>query len=433
MTRRWSTTRVVAAAGLAMVLGAPDADAEVTTPDPCKLAEVTTDGLTVTIRDLGLKIDNDGSGTSLRQFDVVWDHTAAESMSMEAVVAAKLQETVPPKGSISHTYPKPGTYVLELAIATDDDPCQTFDIDAATPPTGLLYEVTLPPKAGGSSKPVAGGGQATSRTTTRAATPASGTKSDEGGLPAWVFGPVLAAAGGMGWWLRKLWRERMSKAQQREFDAATAKADAAAEAEAQRYHDDWEARQQSVADSEAKVGALEEARARAEADWLAAQSDAEAARLRGDDPAWQEAARRMGQAEEVLGRKGVEDLARRQRLGEAVFEGVKDTVGQLTGTKAVVEYAENLGERLDGVVTPYEEHQARIKALTQKYVDEGLDPGAAEVRAKAEYADPGEIRADQRDAVAGTAEAVKDAAIDTTKEQVEGKAKKWGGGKILGR
>lgn len=146
--------RVLATAcvvGLALVVQAlPAGAASVARPDPCGLAEVRADGLTVSVTDLGLNIGVGGE----QQFDVVWDWDRAEAMSStEAIVAAGLQDTVPPKGSISHTYPAAGTYTLELAIATADDRCQTFDIDAPTPPTGLLYKVTVPPSGEGAGAP----------------------------------------------------------------------------------------------------------------------------------------------------------------------------------------------------------------------------------------------------------------------------------------
>jgi hypothetical protein len=90
--------------------------------------------------------------------------------------------------------------------------------------------------------------------------------------------------------------------------------------------------------------------------------------------------------------------------------------------RKAVDFAQNVGENMQGIATPYDEVNAQIEARAEELVRAGENPTVAKQLAADEYNQGSRQR--DANALRDSVRATTDAAAETAQESVEGKAKK---------
>jgi PKD repeat protein len=278
----------------------------------------------------------------------------------------------------SHTFDAPGTYEVGLLVIDSHS-----NTDATTKPVTVgnlsqvqLGDVPAKPKLDPNEFALAG---------TEAG---SGGEDDGGGggINPIVFAGILAAvAAGLAGWMTLLWAHRSANAEQKkQLEAAIAERAARDRAE----HEAVEAAERSKKETD---------RLRDEAYRIAMEKYAES---QGTAPAPQED-HRIEVPQEV-----VDQFT--EGAGKAFLPGPARTT---------VDYAQNLGENMQGIATPYDEVDAQIKARAEELVRQGQPQVVAEQMAADEYNQGSNQRS--ADALRDSVRATTDAAAETAEQKAE--------------
>jgi PKD repeat protein len=282
---------------------------------------------------------------------------------------------------VNHAYDTTGTYEVGLLVI---DSHGNADATTKSVTVGNISRVRLgdvpgKPKLDPNRFALAG-----------AETADAGGDEDGGGVDPIVFAGILAmVAAGLAGWALLIWAHRHADAgQKKQLEAAIAERAA---------HD----------------------RVEREAVEAAERSRKETERL--SDEAYRVVMEKYGETQPASPTPKDDRIEVPQEVVDEFTEGAGKTF--LPGTaRTTVDYAQNLGENMQGIATPYDEVNAQIKARAEELVRQGEPEVIAEQMAADEYNQGSRQR--DADALRDSVRATTDAAVETAEETVEGKARK---------